>query len=54
MMPVREAYGKWPTSGEIDIVEARGNKDFKCGDGPQIGKDIKRDVLIMVYDFIGK
>ena len=39
MMPVREAYGNWPTSGEVDIVEARGNKDFFCGDnGPQIGK----------------
>ena len=38
MMPVREAYGNWPTSGEIDIVESRGNKDFRCGDGPQIGE----------------
>ncbi|XP_043233950.1 beta-1,3-glucan-binding protein-like [Amphibalanus amphitrite] len=37
MMPVREAYGNWPTSGEIDIVESRGNKDLSCGDGPQIG-----------------
>ena len=24
MLPLRNAYGKWPASGEIDIVEARG------------------------------
>jgi len=36
MMPVREAYGNWPTSGEIDIVESRGNKDLAMG-GTQIG-----------------
>jgi beta-glucanase (GH16 family) len=25
MMPVTDTYGAWPASGEIDIVEARGN-----------------------------
>ncbi|KAG5912955.1 hypothetical protein E4U42_001619 [Claviceps africana] len=25
MMPVRDTYGPWPASGEIDIVESRGN-----------------------------
>ena len=25
MLPLRNAYGKWPASGEIDIVESRGN-----------------------------
>ena len=25
MMPVSDVYGAWPASGEIDIVEARGN-----------------------------
>lgn len=25
MMPVEDTYGPWPASGEIDIVEARGN-----------------------------
>ena len=24
MLPYRNAYGKWPASGEIDIVESRG------------------------------
>lgn len=26
MMPTREPYGGWPASGEIDIVESRGNR----------------------------
>ena len=25
MMPVKDTYGAWPTSGEIDIMESRGN-----------------------------
>lgn len=25
MMPVKDTYGPWPTSGEIDIMESRGN-----------------------------
>lgn len=25
MLPVEETYGEWPASGEIDIMEARGN-----------------------------
>ena len=25
MMPVNDVYGAWPASGEIDIMEARGN-----------------------------
>ena len=26
MLPENNTYGSWPASGEIDIVEARGNK----------------------------
>lgn len=25
MLPVWNSYGQWPASGEIDIVESRGN-----------------------------
>ena len=39
MMPVREVYGNWPTSGEIDIVESRGNRDLlRPDDNVQVGK----------------
>lgn len=34
MMPEQSVYGEWPRSGEIDIVEARGNGYFYPG-----GKD---------------
>ena len=32
MMPENSEYGQWPRSGEIDIVEARGNDvDYPSG-----------------------
>ncbi len=31
-MPVKETYGAWPQSGEIDIMESRGN-NFTYGEG---------------------
>ncbi|KAJ9076330.1 3-glucan binding protein [Entomophthora muscae] len=33
LMPKHHAYGGWPASGEIDIVESRGNLDNCHGDG---------------------
>ncbi|KAJ9048475.1 hypothetical protein DSO57_1034796 [Entomophthora muscae] len=33
MLPKDHAYGGWPASGEIDIVESRGNSDDCFGDG---------------------
>ncbi|EGE05576.1 glycosyl hydrolase [Trichophyton equinum CBS 127.97] len=36
MLPVNETYGPWPSSGEIDLVETRGNDvDYPAG-----GRDI--------------
>ena len=31
MMPQYEVYGGWPRSGEIDIMESKGNTDYTCG-----------------------
>ena len=36
MMPKQLQYGRWPASGEIDIMESRGNLDLKV-DGTDIG-----------------
>jgi len=36
LLPEHQMYGKWPASGEIDIVEARGNQMFTCG-GEELG-----------------
>lgn len=41
MMPLDEAYGQWPRSGEIDIVESRGN-DHTYPDG---GNNIMHSTL---------
>jgi beta-glucanase (GH16 family) len=37
LLPRFEEYGMWPTSGEIDLVESRGNLDLRKEDGTQVG-----------------
>lgn len=39
MLPYKNAYGGWPKSGEIDLVEARGNDVVKTRDGGNIGNE---------------
>ncbi|KAK4672033.1 hypothetical protein QC764_610910 [Podospora pseudoanserina] len=41
MMPVKDTYGAWPASGEIDIVESRGNNYTY----PQGGNNIMSSAL---------
>jgi len=37
MLPQWEEYGGWPASGEIDLVESRGNLDLRNEDGVLMG-----------------
>lgn len=37
MLPTKRTYGDWPRSGEIDLVEARGNRDYRNNKGEHIG-----------------
>jgi len=37
MLPLRNQYGTWPQSGEIDIMESRGNKKLFNSAGVNIG-----------------
>lgn len=37
MLPKEEHYGIWPASGEIDIVESRGNANYKDASGKPFG-----------------
>nr|AAY85742.1 CCF-like protein [Aporrectodea icterica] len=37
MLPEKWEYGDWPRSGEIDIIESIGNRDFKDTNGGFIG-----------------
>lgn len=37
LLPTNSTYGGWPRSGEIDLVESRGNRDYVNHEGKQIG-----------------
>ncbi|XP_030836379.1 beta 1,3-glucanase isoform X1 [Strongylocentrotus purpuratus] len=39
LLPKHNGYGEWPASGEIDLVESRGNADIKDADGLSAGVD---------------
>lgn len=39
MLPKQEKYGLWPASGEIDIVESRGNSNLRDNTGKPIGNN---------------
>ncbi|XP_076106848.1 beta-1,3-glucan-binding protein-like isoform X2 [Mytilus galloprovincialis] len=39
MLPVWNAYGQWPASGEIDIMESRGNINYHDDKGVSQGHD---------------
>ena len=41
MLPAKSAYGQWPASGEIDIMESRGNNNLIL-DGRNIGNKLVR------------
>lgn len=36
-MPTNRTYGDWPRSGEIDLVESRGNRQYLNDKGKHIG-----------------
>jgi len=39
MLPKNNEYGQWPASGEIDILESRGNSDLRDASGVSHGND---------------
>jgi beta-glucanase (GH16 family) len=46
MMPKKSTYGYWPKSGEIDIMESRGNRDLGSFNGGQnIGVEMSSSTL---------
>ncbi|THF76870.1 glycoside hydrolase family 16 protein [Cohnella fermenti] len=44
LMPQESAYGSWPASGEIDMMEARGRLPRQIGGTLHYGKDIENKV----------
>jgi len=51
LLPLRNAYGQWPASGEIDMVEARGNSDITDDKGNQQGISNAGSTLHFGSDF---
>ena len=45
MLPENWVYGGWPLSGEIDIVESRGNRNLRSPSGQQIGSELAGSTL---------
>jgi len=46
MMPKKSTYGYWPKSGEIDIMESRGNRDLGSSNGgANIGVELSSSTL---------
>ncbi|XP_064612240.1 beta-1,3-glucan-binding protein-like isoform X1 [Liolophura sinensis] len=45
MLPTDNAYGDWPASGEIDLVESRGNVQLRAPGGHSIGVDTMASTL---------
>ncbi len=43
MLPKQHVYGQWPASGEIDILECRGNLEL-MQDGVNIGIEQVKDI----------
>lgn len=37
LLPSQRTYGNWPRSGEIDLLQSRGNLNYTDKDGVQIG-----------------
>jgi len=45
MLPRDWVYGGWPRSGEIDIMESKGNDVYVDGDGNYVGNTLVGSTL---------
>lgn len=45
LMPRDNVYGSWPASGEIDLVELRGNRELLQHDGVNVGAEQLQQTL---------
>jgi beta-glucanase (GH16 family) len=57
MLPAHNEYGNWPTSGEIDIMESRGNSEsYPAGGNNKFGSTLHwgMDYLTNKYDLTHK
>ncbi|KAK7115101.1 beta-1,3-glucan-binding protein-like isoform X2 [Littorina saxatilis] len=45
MLPTESYYGAWPRSGEIDIMESRGNSQYHTPEGWSVGNNAEFDTI---------
>jgi len=45
MLPRDWVYGGWPRSGEIDIMESKGNEVYVDGNGQNVGNTLMGSTL---------
>ena len=45
MLPRDSVYGGWPRSGEIDIMESKGNDVYLNGSGQNVGNNLVASTL---------
>jgi beta-glucanase (GH16 family) len=45
MLPKNSVYGDWPRSGEIDIVESKGNDEYNDSNGVNMGNTLMGSTL---------
>ncbi|PVD32830.1 hypothetical protein C0Q70_08277 [Pomacea canaliculata] len=51
MLPTQNVYGNWPASGEIDIMESRGNRNYHNQQGVSVGVDSVGSTLHFGADY---
>ncbi|XP_067661778.1 beta-1,3-glucan-binding protein-like [Haliotis asinina] len=52
MLPTYTEYGRWPSSGEIDIMESRGNRHYYDSTGRSVGVDSYGSTLHFGHDYL--
>ncbi|XP_072397174.1 beta-1,3-glucan-binding protein-like [Diabrotica undecimpunctata] len=45
LLPSKWVYGSWPTSGEIDMMESRGNRQYYSRSGQNVGTPLEASTL---------
>lgn len=54
LLPKYETYGEWPRSGEIDVIEARGNKPSEISSALHWGENWTTDAYNLAHRYINQ
>ena len=54
LLPKYDTYGEWPRSGEIDMVEARGNDPSSVSSALHWGEDLQTDAYRLAHKYVNQ